>query len=159
DNTATNLLIDRLGIENINQTLISYGLDEIILRRKLFDAKSAARGIQNRAISTQHHGTFRLAVNILGSDIFKLLAAFVHTENLVLVHGRDQNTRTKLDQFIRYGQRGIRLIVNIKIGDQSKAFHMFTFLPKRFCLSKHPSQDPLPPAQNVPDTLCFRPHP
>ncbi len=47
DNTATNLLIDRLGIENINKTLSSYGLDEIILRRKLFDAKSAARGIQN----------------------------------------------------------------------------------------------------------------
>ena len=47
DNTATNLLIDRLGIENINKTLCSYGLDEIILRRKLFDAKSAARGIQN----------------------------------------------------------------------------------------------------------------
>ncbi len=47
DNTATNLLIDRLGIEKINQTLSSYGLDEIVLRRKLFDAKSAARGIQN----------------------------------------------------------------------------------------------------------------
>ncbi len=47
DNTATNLLIDRLGIDNINKTLASYGLDEIILRRKLFDAKSAARGIQN----------------------------------------------------------------------------------------------------------------
>ncbi|MBQ1255973.1 MAG: serine hydrolase [Clostridia bacterium] len=47
DNTATNLLIERLGIENINKTLASYGLDGIILRRKLFDAKSAARGIQN----------------------------------------------------------------------------------------------------------------
>ncbi|MBR3929835.1 MAG: serine hydrolase [Clostridia bacterium] len=47
DNTATNLLIDRLGIDTINRTLASYGLGEIILRRKLFDAKSAARGIQN----------------------------------------------------------------------------------------------------------------
>ena len=47
DNTATNLLIDKLGIENINKTLVSCGLDEIILRRKLFDAESAARGIQN----------------------------------------------------------------------------------------------------------------
>lgn len=47
DNTATNLLIDRLGIENINKTLTFYGLDGIVLRRKLFDAESAARGVQN----------------------------------------------------------------------------------------------------------------
>lgn len=47
DNTATNLLIDLLGIERINATLDAYGLSGIRLRRKLFDAKSAARGIQN----------------------------------------------------------------------------------------------------------------
>lgn len=47
DNTATNLLIDRLGIENINRTLDAYSLSGIRLRRKLFDPKNAARGIQN----------------------------------------------------------------------------------------------------------------
>lgn len=47
DNTATNLLIDRLGIERINETLAACSLEEMVLRRKLFDAKSAARGIQN----------------------------------------------------------------------------------------------------------------
>jgi len=47
DNTATNLMIDRLGIDNVNSTLDSYGLSGIRLRRKLFDPKNAARGIQN----------------------------------------------------------------------------------------------------------------
>jgi len=47
DNSATNILIDRLGIENINTTLRSLGLKKTALRRRLFDREAAAKGIQN----------------------------------------------------------------------------------------------------------------
>ena len=47
DNTATNILIDRLGMDYINETIRSFGLKKTKLRRKLFDAEASARGIEN----------------------------------------------------------------------------------------------------------------
>ena len=47
DNTATNILIDLLGIDAVNATMRSYGLNVSTLRRKLFDAKGHAAGIEN----------------------------------------------------------------------------------------------------------------
>ncbi len=47
DNTATNILIDRLGMENVNRTMAGLGLEKTVLRRKLFDAAASARGIEN----------------------------------------------------------------------------------------------------------------
>lgn len=47
DNTATNILIDRLGMERINRTAQALGLQRTALRRKLFDAAASARGIEN----------------------------------------------------------------------------------------------------------------
>ena len=47
DNTATNLLIDLLGQENINRTIASLGLTGTHLNRRLFDAEQAALGVQN----------------------------------------------------------------------------------------------------------------
>jgi len=47
DNTATNILIDRLGIGNVNDTLRSLGLERTVLRRKLFDREAKAKGLEN----------------------------------------------------------------------------------------------------------------
>ena len=47
DNTATNMLIDRLGIENINSTIEMIGASGCRLNRKLFDSEASRRGIQN----------------------------------------------------------------------------------------------------------------
>ena len=47
DNTATNLLIDRLGINNVNQTMNSLGLTHSRLNRKLFQPELSRQGIQN----------------------------------------------------------------------------------------------------------------
>ena len=47
DNTATNILIERLGIDNINSTMRALGLKQTTLRRKLFDGEASARGIEN----------------------------------------------------------------------------------------------------------------
>lgn len=47
DNTATNLLIDRLGIDAINATMTALGIPGVALRRKLFDAEQSRRGVEN----------------------------------------------------------------------------------------------------------------
>ncbi len=48
DNTATNLLFDRLGLENVNLEMTRLGLStSSCCRRKLFDAKLSSQGIEN----------------------------------------------------------------------------------------------------------------
>lgn len=47
DNTATNLLIRRLGMEKINAAIQGMGMTVTRLRRRLFDSEAAARGVKN----------------------------------------------------------------------------------------------------------------
>lgn len=47
DNTATNILIERLGMEHINATLRDLGCEKTTLRRLLFDSEAARRGLEN----------------------------------------------------------------------------------------------------------------
>ncbi len=47
DNTASNVLIDRLGMENVNATLRSLGLTKTLLRRHMMDFEAAKRGNEN----------------------------------------------------------------------------------------------------------------
>jgi len=47
DNAATNILIRRVGIENVNQTLRSLGLAKTTLRRLLVDSEASRRGVVN----------------------------------------------------------------------------------------------------------------
>jgi beta-lactamase class A len=49
DNSATNVIIDRIGMENINSLLDSLGLAHTRLRRKMMDVKAAAEGRENVA--------------------------------------------------------------------------------------------------------------
>ena len=47
DNTATNRLIDHLGIPAIQEGFKAFGLEKTMIRRKLFDSVSSRAGIQN----------------------------------------------------------------------------------------------------------------
>lgn len=47
DNSATNVLIDRLGMQNINDLMASLGLTHTLLRRKMMDVKAANEGREN----------------------------------------------------------------------------------------------------------------
>jgi beta-lactamase class A len=47
DNSATNVLIDRLGMDNVNSLLDSLGLHHTRLRRKMMDVQAAAEGREN----------------------------------------------------------------------------------------------------------------
>ena len=49
DNSATNVIIDRVGMENVNALLDSLGLTHTRLRRKMMDIKAAAEGRENVA--------------------------------------------------------------------------------------------------------------
>ena len=47
DNTATNILIDLVGMENVNRTLQSLGFERTRLRRRMIDQAASARGDEN----------------------------------------------------------------------------------------------------------------
>ncbi len=47
DNTATNMLIDRIGIDSINRRLDSIGLKKTKLNRKMMDASAVKEGREN----------------------------------------------------------------------------------------------------------------
>ena len=49
DNSATNVLIDRLGMDNVNSMLEDLGLHSTRLRRKMMDLKAASEGRENVA--------------------------------------------------------------------------------------------------------------
>jgi beta-lactamase class A len=80
DNSATNVLIDRVGMENVNAFLESLGLHQIRLRRKMMDLKAAAEGRENvatpREMMTLLDALFRNKVLNRGltDDFFKILA-------------------------------------------------------------------------------------
>lgn len=48
DNTATNMLIDRLGCESVTARIRSFGLKNTILARKMYDWEQAALGRENQ---------------------------------------------------------------------------------------------------------------
>jgi beta-lactamase class A len=47
DNTATNILIDKVGMDNVNKRMDSLGLKNTRLRRKMMDRKAAMAGNEN----------------------------------------------------------------------------------------------------------------
>jgi len=49
DNTATNVVIDAVGMANVNARMKAFGLGDILLRRKMMDAAAVARGDENVA--------------------------------------------------------------------------------------------------------------
>ena len=80
DNSATNVLIDRVGMENVNAFLGSLGLHNTRLRRKMMDIKAAGEGREN--VSTPNEMSKLLQALYQGKilnkeltdDFFKVLA-------------------------------------------------------------------------------------
>jgi beta-lactamase class A len=80
DNSATNVLIDRVGMQNVNAMLDSLGLTRTRLRRKMMDLQAAKEGREN--ISTPREMMTLLAAIYGGkllnkestADFFKVLS-------------------------------------------------------------------------------------
>lgn len=80
DNSATNVLIDRVGMDNVNAFLNAQGLHATKLRRKMMDLKAAAEGREN--VSTPNEMAKLLGALYRGQvlnqemtdDLFKVLS-------------------------------------------------------------------------------------
>jgi beta-lactamase class A len=80
DNSATNVLIDRVGMDNVNAFLKAQGLRDTRLRRKMMDLRAAAEGREN--VSTPNEMLNLLQALYRGEilnkemtdDFFKLLS-------------------------------------------------------------------------------------
>lgn len=80
DNSMTNVLIDRIGMDNVNALLDSLGLSHTHLRRKMMDIHAAAEGREN--VATPHEMVLLLKAlydgkvlnKELTEDFFKLLS-------------------------------------------------------------------------------------
>lgn len=73
DNSATNLIINRVGMDNVNSMLASLGLDQTVLARKMIDIAAEQANRENR--STPH----QMATLVELLDAGKLLDA-AHTK-------------------------------------------------------------------------------
>jgi beta-lactamase class A len=87
DNSATNIIIDRVGMENVNALLNSLGLTHTRLRRKMMDLKAAGEGRENvaspRELMLLLENLYRGKVlnKQFTEDFFKLLS--VHKESYI----------------------------------------------------------------------------
>ncbi|HKE33204.1 MAG TPA: serine hydrolase [Candidatus Angelobacter sp.] len=88
DNSATNVLIDRVGLENVNSMLESQGLHTTRLRRKMMDLKAASEGRENvstpREMMTLLEKIYRaqLLNKEMTDDLLKVLST--HKESALL---------------------------------------------------------------------------
>jgi beta-lactamase class A len=80
DNSATNVLIDRVGIDNVNTLMTSLELKHTVLRRKMMDLEAAVAGRENvstpREMSSLLEQLYRGKVlnRQLTDDFFKVLS-------------------------------------------------------------------------------------
>jgi beta-lactamase class A len=80
DNSATNVLIDRVGMQNVNAMLDSLGLTHTRLRRKMMDLQAAKEGRENISTSREmmtlldaiYHG--KVLNKESTADFFKMLS-------------------------------------------------------------------------------------
>lgn len=88
DNTATNQLIDRVGIGRVNERLRAWGCVETVMKRKLFDNEAKARGLENLMTPRE---TARLLRRVLegaaaghraGTEVLRLLEHNQNTQRL-----------------------------------------------------------------------------
>lgn len=101
DNAATNVLIDRVGMQNVNATLRSLGLTKTMLRRKMIDIAAARRGDEN--VSTPQEMVRLLEMIYKGKALNKEL-----TDELI-----KQLKTLKKDSYLSYELR-----VDVELADK-----------------------------------------
>lgn len=84
DNTATNILIDRLTPDHVNRTMADLDIPGITLRRRLFEPELSRRGIQN-TVTARGVGTLleRMAEGrLLGKDADEQMVGILLNQRL-----------------------------------------------------------------------------
>ena len=101
DNAAANVLIDRVGVQNVNATLRTLGLTKTLLRRKMMDIAAARRGDEN--VSTSQEMVRLLEMIYTGKALNKNL-----TDELI-----KQLKTLKKDSYLSY-----ELPAGVELGDK-----------------------------------------
>ena len=120
DNTATNLMIDRLGIDHVSETVAALGVPGIALRRKLWQPQLRAQGIENtvtargigQILTRLHTGTLlggqadEKMVSILKDQRLNgKLPFFLHARGIKLAHKTGEDDGVTHDVGIVYTPR------------------------------------------------------
>ena len=85
DNSATNVLIDKVGMDNVNALMDSLGLPHTRLRRKMMDLKAAGEGRENVSTPSEMMSLLeklyrgRVLNQEFTDDFFKLLSTHKHS--------------------------------------------------------------------------------
>lgn len=66
DNTATNMLIDRIGMRAVNKAMANLGLHSTILKRRMMDFAAARRGEENKTTARDMAQLFEIICNSTG---------------------------------------------------------------------------------------------
>lgn len=71
DNTATNILIDKLGMENINNSIKNLGLENTILERKMMDSEAVKIGLDNYTTPEDMKNLLQIFIdtNLISQDL------------------------------------------------------------------------------------------
>ena len=120
DNTAANMLIDRLTPAHVNRTMEALGIPGVALRRRLFDMAMSRRGIQNtvtaRGIGTllerMATGTLlggetdrRMVDILLNQQLNGKLPFFLHSQNIRCAHKTGEDDNITHDAGIVYAEK------------------------------------------------------
>lgn len=95
DNTATNVLIDRIGIERVAERTAEWGISASRLGRKMFDLESRARGIEN--VMTARETALLLLRLVRGECVDRA------TSDAVIALFRECQDATKLRRYLPAG--------------------------------------------------------
>ncbi len=119
DNSATNILIDLLGMEQINRSMAELGYRQIHLNRCLFDREASARGIQNYVSAVEiadmleqmYHGTLideksdREMLDVLKEQRLNSKFPFYFEEKVEIAHKTGEDSGITHDVGIIYGRQ------------------------------------------------------
>ncbi len=125
DNTATNMLMDLVGIDHVNAFLDEMGAKTTRLRRKMFDLESAAKGIQNiitagemgMLLEKLYHGEIvspessAKMIDILKNQQLNGKIPFRFTDQTEIAHKTGEDDNTTHDVGIVYADKPFILCV------------------------------------------------
>ena len=135
DNTATNTLIERVGMTAVNQTMSNLGLTHTRLQRRMMDFAAAAAGLQNETSAADMAKLYQLllhaqglppsyaalALNILKSQQVRDKIPFYLPESLSLAHKTGTLDSVEHDGGILYLPAGPFIVCIFADGLQNNA--------------------------------------
>ncbi len=126
DNTATNLMIDRLTPARVNAAMDSLGIPGVCLRRRLFEPELAARGVNN-TVTARGVGTLlermaqgrllgreqddRMLKILLDQRLNGKLPFFLHGKGVKCAHKTGEDDGLTHDAGIVYAERPFAIVM------------------------------------------------